>query len=152
MQASPSNFRCLYVDNSKAIRALALAFVGACSLSLAAVGRRNCWEEERGLGHLERMLVKRKVSGVVKLTPSFRSGVVAVAVVLAVVAVVGVVSGGYPQQTKQQGYFPPIQHYSSLGGQPAISRHLDCWLLRNERPSTYTASSLGALCIHVSCF
>ncbi|CAM9912638.1 unnamed protein product, partial [Hapterophycus canaliculatus] len=22
--------------------------------------RRNCWEEERGLGHLERMLVKRK--------------------------------------------------------------------------------------------
>lgn len=26
--------------------------------------RRNCWEEEHGLGHLERMLVKRKVSRV----------------------------------------------------------------------------------------
>lgn len=29
--------------------------------SLMAMGRRNCWESERGLGHLERTLAKRKV-------------------------------------------------------------------------------------------
>lgn len=39
-----------------------------------AMGRRNCWESERGLGHLERTLAKRKVLYLVMCTSFYRAG------------------------------------------------------------------------------
>ena len=84
----------------------------AASLT-AMAARRNCWEEERGLGHLERMLVKRKVRRSTNVTPiPGRSGVLVLMVSLFLVAqqpsgIVGGVRHRHLPSGRQTAATPP---------------------------------------------